>query len=629
MDVNFNCPACAQHLTVDQEGAGLTVPCPTCGMSLTVPEAVIPPSNAPFERTSTTGGSGLATSKATSAWPGGSIVLTPLRWILRGITDGLRGTPILFLGLLCALIIYVLSAALLCVGDFLVFGPLLCGMWAMALGILRRESGALGRVFDGFSVFWRAVALGLLWMLIAGAVGLLGWGIFLLNALLLPRVWLLSALVCALVGSYPSWRLGFAAPLLVDRRSQVGDCLAGSWRMTSGLAMHVAWIVFDCFGLGLAAILGVLFVLVTGLFGVGVVQAVKGSQDPSQLMAAFGSTVVVVALLAPLLACVWIAVMLMARAHAYSHTLCRLEERVRADKAGKPEKASPGSGPLPGGRLRCSQCSQPLETGARFCSRCGSLITDPQTQPCEAFQGAPPGQGDTAGGRAAVFPAEAASLAQPLPAAVALAQGQSIYLPGIALYSTGRLELGAPVASAEETFWQGRRCFWFYVPSLARSLLWFLVWCYCASAAAKWFDWITAHGTGDLRRSLLTLEPAVEKYAWVFYVFAALAFVGIVRSIIEYFNTFIVITTQRVRIRSGLLSQSVSQIELFRLKDVALQKSLWGRICNYGHLLLISSDRLMGETTLKGLPAAEEQLEAIRFAAQRARAQSGMVSLTE
>ena len=41
------------------------------------------------------------------------------------------------------------------------------------------------------------------------------------------------------------------------------------------------------------------------------------------------------------------------------------------------------------------------------------------------------------------------------------------------------------------------------------------------------------------------------------------------------------------------------------LKDVALQKSLWGRICNYGHLLLISSDRLMGETTLKGLPEAE------------------------
>jgi hypothetical protein len=90
-----------------------------------------------------------------------------------------------------------------------------------------------------------------------------------------------------------------------------------------------------------------------------------------------------------------------------------------------------------------------------------------------------------------------------------------------------------------------------------------------------------------------------------------------------------VIRTQRVRLRSGLLSQSVSQIELFRLKDVALQKSLWGRICNYGHLLLISSDRLMAEATLKGLPEAERQLEAIRFATQRARAQSGMVSITE
>jgi hypothetical protein len=557
------------------------------------------------------------------------MVVAPLKWILRGITDGLRGTPILFLGLLCALIIYVLSAALLCVGDFLVFGPLMCGMWAMALGILRRESGALGRVFDGFGLFWRAVALGLLWMLMGVVASILVWGIFLLNALLLPRVWLSSALLCALVGSYPSWRLGFAAPLLVDRRSQVGDCLAGSWRMTSGLPMHVAWIVFVCFGLGLAAILGVLFVLLSGLFGVGVIQAVKGSQDASQLLAALGSTVAVVALLAPLLAGFWVAVVLMALAHAYSYTLGRLEEKGGAANAGKPEEASRASEPLSGGGLQCSQCGQPLETGARFCSHCGSRITDPQTQPCETIHVGPPGQEDPASGGAAILPVEAASLTPPSAAAVALPQGQPIYLPAVALHSTGRLELGAPVPSAEEILWQGRQCFWFYVPSLARSFLWFLIWCYCASSAAKWFDWITAHETGDLRRSLLTLEPAVGKYAWVFYGFAALAFWGIVRSIVRYFNSYFVITTQRVRIRSGLLSQSVSQIELFRLKDVALQKSLWGRICNYGHLLLISSDRLMGEAILKGLPEAERQLEAIRFAAQRARAQSGMVSITE
>ena len=132
-----------------------------------------------------------------------------------------------------------------------------------------------------------------------------------------------------------------------------------------------------------------------------------------------------------------------------------------------------------------------------------------------------------------------------------------------------------------------------------------------------------------MRQNLLTLEPAVGRCAWVFYGFAALALWGIVRSIVTYFNAFFVITTQRVRIRSGLLSQSFNQIELFRLKDVALQKSLWGRICNYGHVLLISTDRLMGEAILRGLPEAEKQLEAIRFAAQRARAQSGMVSITE
>jgi hypothetical protein len=251
------------------------------------------------------------------------------------------------------------------------------------------------------------------------------------------------------------------------------------------------------------------------------------------------------------------------------------------------------------------------------------VVVPASDPPCESASAT------TAGGGAAILPVKSASLAPPSPVAAALPHGPAIHMPVIALHSTGRLELGAPLPSAEEILWQGRQSFWFYVPSLARSFLWFLIWCYCASSAAKWFGWITAHETGDLRQNLLTLQTAIGRYGWVFYGFAALALWGIVRSILTYFNAFFVITTQRVRIRIGLLSQSFHQIELFRLKDVALQKSLWGRIFNYGHVLLISSDRLMGETRLRGLPEAERQLEAIRFAAQRARAQSGIVSITE
>lgn len=37
MDITFSCTNCGKHLVVDQSGAGLSVPCPKCGTSLTIP----------------------------------------------------------------------------------------------------------------------------------------------------------------------------------------------------------------------------------------------------------------------------------------------------------------------------------------------------------------------------------------------------------------------------------------------------------------------------------------------------------------------------------------------------------------------------------------------------------------
>lgn len=37
MDVKFSCAKCGQSLVIDEEGAGLRVPCPTCSAGLTVP----------------------------------------------------------------------------------------------------------------------------------------------------------------------------------------------------------------------------------------------------------------------------------------------------------------------------------------------------------------------------------------------------------------------------------------------------------------------------------------------------------------------------------------------------------------------------------------------------------------
>lgn len=39
MDVTFNCTTCGTHIVIDEAGAGMSVQCPKCGESLTVPKA--------------------------------------------------------------------------------------------------------------------------------------------------------------------------------------------------------------------------------------------------------------------------------------------------------------------------------------------------------------------------------------------------------------------------------------------------------------------------------------------------------------------------------------------------------------------------------------------------------------
>jgi predicted Zn finger-like uncharacterized protein len=43
MDVIFNCPHCQQELAVDSTGIGSEIQCPSCGHTITIPEADRPP----------------------------------------------------------------------------------------------------------------------------------------------------------------------------------------------------------------------------------------------------------------------------------------------------------------------------------------------------------------------------------------------------------------------------------------------------------------------------------------------------------------------------------------------------------------------------------------------------------
>jgi hypothetical protein len=41
MDISFYCKACGQHILIDVAGAGMTVQCPSCTSSITVPSSSV------------------------------------------------------------------------------------------------------------------------------------------------------------------------------------------------------------------------------------------------------------------------------------------------------------------------------------------------------------------------------------------------------------------------------------------------------------------------------------------------------------------------------------------------------------------------------------------------------------
>jgi hypothetical protein len=321
-EIPFECPACGQHLQAEEAGADLSVRCPACGIPVPVPGRALPTDSAANDLATRSGDPLAAPPAAPDTRP--DTEASPFTWIQRGIVDSLRGAPVLFVVLLGAGLLNLAAASCFCVGDLLVFGPLLCGVWAVALGLVRRQPGTLERCLDGFKVYWRAVVLGLLWLVMGGLIGLLFWGLFLLFAFLLPVSWLISGVVCALLAGYFGYRFCFAIPLLVDRQQPLGESLAGSWRMTSGLQMQLAWVVLVLYGVFLGAIIALMLTLVAILLGVGLVESVRSSKDFTKVFTGLGNMMFVLGPLALLMGGGWMSMILMPLAHGYNHLVSRL-----------------------------------------------------------------------------------------------------------------------------------------------------------------------------------------------------------------------------------------------------------------------------------------------------------------
>jgi uncharacterized membrane protein YdbT with pleckstrin-like domain len=97
------------------------------------------------------------------------------------------------------------------------------------------------------------------------------------------------------------------------------------------------------------------------------------------------------------------------------------------------------------------------------------------------------------------------------------------------------------------------------------------------------------------------------------------AFAGLILPLVWMIWRFLVIrceifelTSQRLRISHGVFNQKIDEIELYRVKDVLVERKWWMRIFGLGSLHLETSDRSLPNVTIPAIPDAIELRESLR-----------------
>lgn len=86
------------------------------------------------------------------------------------------------------------------------------------------------------------------------------------------------------------------------------------------------------------------------------------------------------------------------------------------------------------------------------------------------------------------------------------------------------------------------------------------------------------------------------------------------------------LTTQRLRVDSGVVARKHAQMELFRVKDVEIRRNLKHRARGRGDLIVVSTDPSLPVLRLEAIASPDEVAEMIRELVVSARKRSGIVA---
>ena len=72
------------------------------------------------------------------------------------------------------------------------------------------------------------------------------------------------------------------------------------------------------------------------------------------------------------------------------------------------------------------------------------------------------------------------------------------------------------------------------------------------------------------------------------------------------------VTSERLKITSGIFSKKSSALELYRVKDYTLDAPFFFRLFGLGHVNILTSDRTNPEIVLRAVPRARKLMDDIR-----------------
>jgi hypothetical protein len=148
---------------------------------------------------------------------------------------------------------------------------------------------------------------------------------------------------------------------------------------------------------------------------------------------------------------------------------------------------------------------------------------------------------------------------------------------------------GPPVA-AETALWTGHSSQWIH--------FWYYVFCLLLAAAAI--------AGVPFTQGLSAIGLVVPILMWI------------IRWWLTRTTTY-EITTQRLRIRSGILNRRLEELELYRVKDYVLDQPLFLRMIGRGNLTLVTSDASTRTLVLHAISDVETVREQVRTAVQTER----------